>query len=216
MRRKMYIELLEKKIMEQQEELSITQRMLENSRVNPSGSQRTLTVRTYQANRQKYLDKLKDALAQNNDSLINSTWHEMKSLFGNNGTERMAVLNQLFNEIRELSIPESMRYVTECANDGTDMFSSHYAGMSAFKENKQGSQDMSNKLGLNTNQIKSIQLMKGEILNLKETINTKWNNLNKVKNELQNMGSSLYSTQDRFMNCLYPAQQAKLILAVEE
>jgi len=100
----------------------------------------------------------------------------MKNLFGNQGSERLAVLNQLFNEIRELSIPESMRYVTECANDGTDMFSSHYVGMSAFKENKQGSQDMSNKLNLNTNQIKSIQLMKGEILNLKETINQKWVN----------------------------------------
>jgi len=30
------------------------------------------------------------------------------------------------------------------------------------------------------------------------------------------MGNSLYGTQDRFMNCLYPSQQAKLILAVEE
>ena len=68
-------------------------------------------------------------------------------------------------------ISNPQRYVTECANDGTDMFSSHYVGMSAFKEHKQGSQDMSNKLNLTTNQIKSIQLMKGEILNLKETIN---------------------------------------------
>lgn len=58
--------------------------------------------------------------------------------------------------------------------------------------------------------------MKGEILSLKETINQKWGNLTKIKNELQNMGSGLYSTQDRFMNCLFPAQQAKLILAVEE
>ena len=215
MRRKMYIELLEKKIMEQQEELNFAQRMLESNRLS-KGIDRTQTVRNYQVNRQKYLDKLKDALAQNNEQMINSTLHEMKSLFGNNGSERLTVLNQLFNEIRELSIPESMRYTIECANDGTDMFSSHYAGMSAFKENKQGSQDMSNKLNLNTNQIKSIQLMKGEILNLKDTINQKWNGLNKIKNDLQNMGSSLYTTQDRFMNCLYPSQQAKLILAVEE
>ena len=74
----MYIELLEKKITEQQEELQLAQRMLENTRVN-QGKDRTLTVRNYQANRQKYLDKLKDALAQNNDTLINSTTQEMKS-----------------------------------------------------------------------------------------------------------------------------------------
>lgn len=212
----MYIELLEKKIMEQQEELTLSQKMLENNR-NPSKDKYScLGVKSYSNNRQKYLDKLKDALAQNNEGLINTILGEMKNLFGNSGSDRLSVLNQLFNEIRELSIPESMRYVTECANDGTDMFSSHYVGMSAFKEHKQGAQDMSNKLNLTTNQIKSIQLMKGEILNLKETINQKFMNLTKLKSDLTSMGSSLYGTQDRFMSCLYPVQQAKLVLAVEE
>jgi len=170
-------------------------------------------------NRQKFLDRLKDALGQNNESLITSVLNEMKGLFGNNGTERLNALNNMFNEIRDLSIPESMRYVTECANEGTDMFSSHYAGVgSGFKEHKGGlqGQDMSNKLNLNTTQIKSIQLMKGEILNLKETINQKWMSLSKIKSEIESMGNSLFGTQDRFMNFLHPVQQAKLVLAVEE
>lgn len=41
-------------------------------------------------------------------------------------------------------------------------------------------------------------------------------NLTKLKSDLTNMGTSLYGTQDRFMSCLYPIQQAKLVLAVEE
>ena len=40
--------------------------------------------------------------------------------------------------------------------------------------------------------------------------------MHKLKNELQSMAVSLYGTQDKFMNCLLPIQQAKLILAVEE
>jgi len=216
MRRKMYIELLEKKIMEQQMELESHRSNPGNLRPISGDKYANHSVKTYQNNRQRYLDKLKDALAQNNEGLINSILSDMKNLFGNQGTDRHTVLNQLFSEIKELSIPESMRYVTECANDGTDMFSSHYVGMTAFKENKQGSQDMSNRLGLNANQIKSIQMMKGEILNLKDTINQKFMSLSKIKTDLQNMSQALYTTQDKFMNCLYPAQQAKLMLAVEE
>ena len=90
--------------------------------------------------------------------------NEMKNLFGYNGNERIAVFNQMFNDLRDISIPESMRYVTECANDGTDMFSSNYLGMSAFKETKIGTNDMSNRLNLSQGQIKSIHLMKSEIL----------------------------------------------------
>jgi len=70
MRRKMYIELLEKKIMEQQEELSIAQKMLNNQSIPGKEKYTSLTVKNYQINRQKYLDKLKDALAQNNEQLI--------------------------------------------------------------------------------------------------------------------------------------------------
>lgn len=81
MRRKMYIELLEKKICEQQEEIVLGQKMLENNR-NPSKDKySSLGVKSYHSNRQKYLDKLKDALAQNNEGLINTILGEMKVNF---------------------------------------------------------------------------------------------------------------------------------------
>lgn len=215
----MYIELLEKKITDLQEETESMRKYVANSRGGGGDTfnkYATPSLRNLEGSRQQYLEKLKEVLAKNSENQIHKVLDDMKNLFGVNGTERLQIVNQLFVDLRDISIPESMRYVTECANDGTDMFSQHYLGISAFNQPKSNQQDMSNKLNLSPNQIKAIQMMRTEILTLKETINQKYVSMQKLKSDLQQMAISLYGTQDKFMNCLNPIQQAKLILAVEE
>ena len=75
---------------------------LESHRSNP-GNLRPISgdkyanhsVKTYQNNRQRYLDKLKDALAQNNEGLINSILSDMK-VFG-----RFFINIRIYLEIKE-------------------------------------------------------------------------------------------------------------------
>lgn len=78
MRRKMYIELLEKKIMDQQEEFSMASKMMERMNANSKGGYGDTSLTNYEKNRQNFLEKLKDALSKNNDQGMTNVLTEMK------------------------------------------------------------------------------------------------------------------------------------------
>eukprot|EP01017_Pseudomicrothorax_dubius_P051019 TRINITY_DN974_c0_g1_i4.p1 TRINITY_DN974_c0_g1~~TRINITY_DN974_c0_g1_i4.p1 ORF type:complete len:425 (+),score=90.32 TRINITY_DN974_c0_g1_i4:58-1332(+) len=122
-RKKIYIELLERKVVELNEENQNLRKHLDEN-VNLAKSQfQSKILNTLVSERNNLFEKLEKSMRSGADqSEVDLLLDSMRLRFGANGKERVNAINYLFNQIVDIFIPLHMKYVLWIATEGKHVF----------------------------------------------------------------------------------------------
>jgi hypothetical protein len=226
-RKKVYIDLLEKTVDQLQKELTSARKQLENNTNNLSKlnfqSKPLQNLHTGKTQLFERLEKMVDSRAE--ESEVSLLIDSLRFRFGASGKERIEVVNYMFKQVVEFLVPVHMKYLLWAATQNKDMFNTPDSSMTAWN-GPGGNQtpgdtteywaELSNHVSLSENQKKNIVKYKKKLLVEKQKFESIVHSLNQVRKNVLKQANSLQSVVDDFRNYLTPTQTAKLLLVLEK
>jgi len=225
-RKKVYIDLLEKTVDQLQKELTAARKQLENNTNNLSKlnfqSKPLQNLHTGKTQLFERLEKMVDSRAD--ESEVSLLIDSLRFRFGASGKERIEVVNYMFKQVVEFLVPVHMKYLLWAATQNKDMFNTPDSALTALYGpggNTSGDTteywaELSNQVSLSENQKKNIVKYKKKLLVEKQKFESIVHNLNQVRKNVLKQANSLQSVVDDFRNYLTPTQTAKLLLVLEK
>jgi len=229
-RKKVYIELLEKKVAQLQLELVNSRKQLEvnNNSFNKLCGQSKL-MNTLYSGKQQLFEKLERMLTGKIDEgevslLIDS----LRFRLGASGKERTSAINFFFKQIIDLNVPVHMKYLLWTAAEGKDLFSTKdttginsVANNSAEKHELQNEtteywQDILTRVNPTEHQKKAITKYKKRLIAQRQKFETLVSGLNTIRKSLIKEAGSLQDIIDEFRNVLTPVQTGKFLIILDK
>lgn len=229
-RKKVYIELLEKKVSQLQQELVNSKKQLElNSNSFNKLCGQSKLMNTLYSGKQQLFEKLDKMLSSKTDEgevslLIDS----LRFRLGASGKERTSAINFFFKQIIDLNVPVHMKYLLWTAAEGKDLFSnkdttlinnvpSHLIGKNDLQnETTEYWPEILSQLNLTEQQKKQILKYKKRLIGERQKFETLVSNLNALRKGLIKEASSLQDIIDEFRNVLTPVQTGKFLLILDK
>jgi hypothetical protein len=228
-RKKVYIDLLEKTVDQLQKELTSARKQLENNTNNLSKlnfqSKPLQNLHTGKTQLFERLEKMVDSRAD--ESEVSLLIDSLRFRFGASGKERIEVVNYMFKQVVEFLVPVHMKYLLWAATQNKDMFNTPDSQLTAWN-GPGGNQtpgdtttseywaELSNQVSLSESQKKNIVKYKKKLLVEKQKFESIVHSLNQVRKNVLKQANSLQSVVDDFRNYLTPTQTAKLLLVLEK
>jgi len=223
-RKKVYIELLEKTVDQLQTELVTARKQLENnsSNLNKVSFQSKPMHNLHTAKQQLFerLEKMVDGKAD--ESEVSFLIDSLRLRFGASGKERVDVVNYMFKQIVEFLVPVHMKYLLWVATQNKDLFNTPesiqangFLPPGTQIENTEYWTELHSSVNLSESQRKHLLRYKKKLLGEKQKFESLVHNLNSVRKNVLKQANSLQSVVDDFRNYLTPTQTAKLLLVLE-
>jgi len=225
-RKKVYIDLLEKTVDQLQKELTSARKQLENNSNNLSKlnfqSKPLQNLHTGKTQLFERLEKMVDTKAE--ESEVSLLIDSLRFRFGASGKERIEVVNYMFKQVVEFLVPVHMKYLLWAATTNKDMFNTPDPSLGLYGpngaplsiENTEYWAELSSQVSLSDNQKKNLIKYKKKLLVEKQKFETIVHSLNQVRKNVLKQANSLQSVVDDFRNYLTPTQTAKLLLVLEK
>jgi len=229
-RKKVYIELLEKKVDQLQQELNATVKQLEQNTTSLSQVtvQNKIMSSLYSGKQQLY-EKLEKMLNSNTDETeISFLIDSLRLRLGANGKERVNAINYFFKQIIDFVVPVHMKYLLSVATQNKDIFSTKdttllnglppgVIGKDTYQnETTEYWQEIVSQLSLTEPQKKSIQKYKKKFAAEKQKFETLISNLNQIRKSLLKEGSCIQDLVDEFSTLFSPSQLGKILLVLDK
>jgi len=229
-RKKIYIELLEKKVDQLTQELESTKKQLElnSCNLNKMNLQSKYLTGLNQG-KQQLFDKLEKMMASKADeSEINLLIDSLRLRLGATGKERVNAINYYFKQIYDILIPVHMKYLLWIASEGKDLFSGKSTtlignmppNLNIGHDYKNDTTDywnlMVTHVSLTDNQKNHILRYRKKLVTEKTKFEGFLTSLNETRKQILKQANSIQNVIDDFRNILSPNQVAKFLLLLDK
>ncbi|KRX02239.1 hypothetical protein PPERSA_04861 [Pseudocohnilembus persalinus] len=205
-RRKLYMQLLEKKVInltEENKSLQAKNLLLENKVLAHQNSEIMTKV---QNERKKLFDKLENAINSKDELEINCILDALRLRLGLAGKTRLQALSSIFSEVVNMMMPFHMKYVLWISANCLDIFR---------EDNDTDSVDSANwfsNIGLSDKQIKDIQQ---EVLKQKQEYDEILLNFNQIRKNIIVQNEKSQNFIDDLRNVFPTINTAKFLLDLD-
>jgi len=228
-RKKVYIELLEKKVEHLTQELNATKKQLElNSNNMNKMSMQTKLMNGLVQGKQQLFDKLEKMLQANVDeSEVNLLIDSLRLRLGATGRERVNAINYFFKQVYDILIPVHMKYLLWIASEGKDLFSGKTTTLMGTLPPNLISADLKNdttdywnalvtQVNLTDSQKNHILKYRKKLVQEKTKFETLLNSLNQTRKQILKQANSIQNVIDDFRNILTPTQVGKFLIMLDK
>ncbi|KAL4506053.1 hypothetical protein ABPG72_013814 [Tetrahymena utriculariae] len=215
-RKKIYIELLETKVANLNEELEKTKRALEsnNQYLNKMSFQTQLAG--LNLNQTQLLDKLEKCIQSNGEeNEINLLLDSLRFRLGATGKERITAINYFFKQILDICIPTHFRYLLYTADAEEDMFADNPFSPEQINKRPDWRKELIQYVDINDSQRQKILKFKKKFKQEKKNLDDLIINLQQIKKSIQEKTYSLEHMVDSLRNYMNPMQSAKFLSFME-
>jgi len=228
-RKKIYIDLLERKVDQLTKELDTTKKQLDLNTDNLNKiCFKSKLMNTLINGRMQLFERLEKMLnGKVDETEINLLIDSLRLRLGANGKERVEAINYFFKQIIEILIPVHMKYLLWVASEGKDLFNhpqthinNSMGNLSSPSENDIDNNGYWNELltqvSLTQPQKKNIVKYRKKLIQEKQKFVGLINGLNVTRKAILKQANSLQNVIDDFRNILSPVQVAKFLTMLDK
>mmetsp|Transcript_10279 Transcript_10279/g.11687 ORF Transcript_10279/g.11687 Transcript_10279/m.11687 type:complete len:568 (-) Transcript_10279:65-1768(-) len=233
-RKKIYIELLEKKIDQLQQELNSTKKQLEiNTMTLDKATKHSQVMNNIVQGKQQLFSKLEKMITTEADeNEVNFLLDSLRLRMGATGSERERAIDFFFKQIYDILLPTHMKYLLMTSSEGKDIFSSKFESKTTIANFLNGNlslaeasraesttdfwSELVENLSLTDSQRKGITKYRKRLTTEKQKFDEIMRNLNITRRALVKQSNSLQSVVDELRSTLNPIQVGKMLIFLDK
>ncbi|CAD8175565.1 unnamed protein product [Paramecium pentaurelia] len=215
-RKKIYIELLEHRVKQLNDELEKQKLLNKTSAGYLNKMSQNQQLQGFFLGRQQLYEKLEKSIQNKaDDNELNLLLDSMRFRVGGGGKERVSASNYFFNQILEICFPVHVRYMLWAASESKDLFADQ------LDQQQQDGQpqwllDLTNDLQITEAQKKQMKKSQRRIISDKNKLLEILSQFQEIKEQLYNKTSQVENFVDELRNILNPTQVGKFLIGLEK
>ncbi|CAD8093088.1 unnamed protein product [Paramecium primaurelia] len=215
-RKKIYIELLENRVKQLNDELEKQKLLNKTSAGYLNKMSQNQQLQGFFLGRQQLYEKLEKSIQNKaDDNELNLLLDSMRFRVGGGGKERVSASNYFFNQILEICFPVHVRYMLWAASENKDLFADQQDQQQQDGQ-PQWLLDLTNDLQISEAQKKQMKKSQRRIISDKNKLLEILTQFQEIKEQLYNKTSQVENFIDELRNILNPTQVGKFLIGLEK
>ncbi|CAD8188736.1 unnamed protein product [Paramecium octaurelia] len=215
-RKKIYIELLEHRVKQLNDELEKQKLLNKTSAGYLNKMSQNQQLQGFFLGRQQLYEKLEKSIQNKaDDNELNLLLDSMRFRVGGGGKERVSASNYFFNQILEICFPVHVRYMLWAASESKDLFADQQ-DQQQQEGQPQWLLDLTNDLQITDAQKKQMKKSQRRIISDKNKLLEILSQFQEIKEQLYNKTSQVENFVDELRNILNPTQVGKFLIGLEK
>ncbi|CAD8198269.1 unnamed protein product [Paramecium octaurelia] len=216
-RKKIYIELLENRVKQLNDELEKQKLLNKTSAGYLNKMSQNQQLQGFFLGRQQLYEKLEKSIQNKaDDNELNLLLDSMRFRVGGGGKERVSASNYFFNQILEICFPVHVRYMLWAASESKDLFADQQDQQQQQEGQPQWLLDLTRDLQINEIQKKQMKKSQRRIISDKNKLLEILTQFQEIKEQLYNKTSQVENFIDELRNILTPTQVGKFLIGLEK